>query len=113
LQDLRQVGVVLQHLEVEGDEAPELGDRVREVGDGFAEERHPLRHLFAKEPDEDVVLRLEVEVDRAARHAGLPRDVRDAGVVVAMTGKHPDRGVDDLLRLLGIAHDCPLNRCSF
>src|SRR3972149_2305934 len=73
----------------------------RELGDRVAHQRHPLGHLLAEERDEDLVLRLEVEVDRAGGDPGLARDVRHARVVVAVAREHADRGVDDLLRLVG------------
>src|SRR5574341_57672 len=104
LHDLGQVGVVLDHLEVERDDLPDLGDRIPFAGDRLPHERHPLGHLLAEQRDEDLVLRLEVEVDGAARDARLARDVRDARVVIAVAREHADRGGDDLVRLVGITH---------
>src|SRR5882724_10964522 len=92
LDDFRELGIVLEHLEVQRHDLPDLRQRIALGGDLAADRGDPLRHLLAKERDEDLVLGLEVEVDRAARDAGLARE--DA-----------NRGVDDLLRLVGIAHE--------
>src|SRR5207245_153880 len=81
------------------DHLANLRERIVLRGDLFPDERHPLGHLLAEERDEDVVLGLEVEVDRAARDSCLARDVRDARVVVAVAREDADRGVDDRLRL--------------
>src|SRR3990172_399597 len=105
LEDLGEGGGLLAHLEVERHDPPDLLERVRLAGDRVAHQRHPLGHLLAEERDEDLVLRLEVEVDRAGGDPGLARDVRLARVVVAVAREHADRGVDDLLRLVGVAHD--------
>src|SRR2546422_10990219 len=104
LNALGEVGVLLEDPEVEGDDLADLRKGVALGGDLLPHEGHPLGHLLAEEPDEDVVLGLEVEVDRATRDARLARDVRDARVVVAVAREDADRGVDDRLRLVGIAH---------
>src|SRR6266404_2255266 len=65
---------------------------------------HEARHLLAEEGDEDLLLRLEVEVDGAAGDARLARDVGHARVVEAVARKHAHGRVDDLLGLVGIAH---------
>src|SRR5213076_1314944 len=104
LDDLGEIGVLLDHPEVQRDDLADLRDGVAFRGDLLPHEGHPLGHLLAKERDEDVVLGLEVEVDRAARDSRFARDVRDAGVVVAVAREDADRGVDDRLRLVGVAH---------
>src|SRR5262249_41760553 len=86
-------------------ETPELLHRVRLLGDGLPRGRHELRHLLAEDRDEDVFFRLEVEVDRARGDPGCARNVRHARVPVAFPGEDPNRGVDDLLGFLGIAHE--------
>src|SRR4029077_6767245 len=105
LEDFGELGVVFEHPEVEGHDLPDLRQWVALGGDLPAYGRHPLRHLLAEQRDEDFVLGLEVQVDRAAGDAGLAGDVRDARVVVAVPREHADRGVDDLLRLVGITHE--------
>src|SRR5712691_11542985 len=104
LDDLGEVGALLDHPEVERDDLADLRERIVLRGDLLPGERHPLGHLLAEERDEDVVLGLEVEIDRAARDSCLARDVRDARVVVAVAREDADRGVDDRLRLVRIAH---------
>src|SRR2546427_335469 len=47
---------------------------------------------------------LEHRLDDVEIGGGLARDVRDARVVVAVAREDADRGVDDRLRLVGIAH---------
>src|SRR3989442_409628 len=74
--------------------------------------RHRVGHLLAEERDEDLVLGLEVEVDRAAGDPRLTGDVGDARVVVAGAREHADGRVDDLLRLARITHGRSRNRCS-
>src|SRR5213593_660844 len=104
LDDLGEIGILLEHLEMEGHDLPDLRQRVALGGEFSPYQRDPLRHLLAEQGDEDLVLGLEVEVDRAARDARLAGDVRDARVVVAAAGEDADRGGNDLLRLVGIAH---------
>jgi hypothetical protein len=105
LHHFRELGVVLEHLEVQRHDLPDLRQRIALGGDLAADRRHPLRHPLPEEGDEDLVLGLEVEVDRAAGDARLARDVGDARVVVAVTREDANRGVDDLLGLVGIAHE--------
>src|SRR5689334_22483300 len=78
LHDLGHVRSRLERFEMQAHEPTQLGPRVRFAGDLLAERVHELGHLFAEQGDEDLVLGLEVEVDGAARDAGLARDVRDA-----------------------------------
>src|SRR5438445_403209 len=73
-------------------------------GDLLAQDADEARHLLAEEGDEDLVLRLEVEVDGAAGDPRLARDVRHARVVEAVAREHAHGRVDDLLGLVGIAH---------
>src|SRR5215510_7681156 len=113
LDDLGQVGVVLEDLEVQSHESPQLRHGVALLGDGSPQRAHEAGHLLAEQRDENLLLRVEVEIDRAGRDARLARDVGHARVEVALPGEHLDRGFDDLLRLIGIAHDRPLNRGSF
>src|SRR5438876_3553366 len=104
LNDLGEIGVFLDDPEMERNDFPDLREGLALGGDLLPHEGHPLGHLLAEEPDEDVVFGLEVEVDGATRDTRFPRDVRDARVVVAVAREDADRGVDDRLRLLGIAH---------
>src|SRR5262245_21927887 len=104
LQDLGQLGIVLEHLEVQAHEAAQLGDRVGLVRDRLAQRADEVGHLVAEERDEDVVLGLEVQIDGAGGHPRLPRDVRHARVVVALAREDADGGFDDLVGLLRIAH---------
>src|SRR6266849_1974424 len=104
LDDLGEIGILLEHLEMEGHDLPDLRQRVALGGELSPYQRDPLRHLLAEQGDEDLVLGFEVEVDRAARDARLAGDVRDARVVVAAAREDADRGGNDLLRLVGIAH---------
>src|SRR5881296_52485 len=105
LEHLGELGVLLEHPEVERHDFADFGQRIALGGDLAPDRRDPLRHLLAEEGDEDLVLGLEVEVDRAARDAGLAGDVRDARVVVAVSREDANRGLDDLLRLVGVAHE--------
>src|SRR6185369_2349317 len=104
LHDLRQRRALLEHGEVHTDQPADLRHRVRLAGDLPAQVGHEGRHLVAEERDEDLLLGLEVEVDRATRDAGLARDVRHARVVVAIAREDADGGLDDLLGLVGISH---------
>src|SRR5437762_4282138 len=104
LDDLAELGVFLDHLEVEADDLPDFRDGLRLPRHLLAQGGDPLGHLVAEEGDENVVLGLEVEVDRAARDAGLAGDVRHARVVVPGAREDADRSVDDLLRLVRITH---------
>src|SRR5262245_30418133 len=113
LDHLGQLGVPLEDLEMKAHEPADLGDGIRLRRDGAPERRDELRHLLAEEGDEDVLLRLEVQIDRPRGDPRLARDVRHPRVEVALPGEHPDGGVDDLLGLFGIAHDSRLNRRSF
>src|SRR5206468_11879954 len=70
----------------------------------ISQDADEARHLLAEEGDEDLVLRLEVEVDGAAGDPRLARDVRHARVVEAVAREHAHGRVDDLLGLVGIAH---------
>src|SRR5512145_111913 len=99
LHHLGQVGMALQHAEVQRHQAADLGHRIGLAGDLVSDVGHPLGHLLAEQGDENLVLGLEIQVDRPAGDAGLPGDVRHAGVVVAVAGEHADRRVDNLLRL--------------
>ena len=105
LENLGELGVLLQDPEVEGHDLPNLRQGIALGGDFPPYRRDPLRHLLAEERDEDLVLGLEVEIDRAARDAGLAGDVRNARVVVAVPREDANRGVDDLLGLVGVAHE--------
>src|SRR5215470_2072202 len=104
LHHLREVGPGLQRLEVQAHQPTQLGGRVRLPGDLFAQRAHKARHLLAKQRHEDLVLGLEVQIDRAAGDACLARDVGDARVVEAVAREHAHGCVDDLLGLVGIAH---------
>src|SRR2546426_1071929 len=104
LDDLGEIGILLEYLEMEGHDLPDLRQRIALGGELLPYQRYPLRHLLAEQGDEDLVLGLEVEVDRAARDARLAGDVRDARVVVAAAGEDADRGGNDLVGLVGIAH---------
>src|SRR5262245_3788175 len=75
LHDLREIGIALEHREVQGHQSPDLRHRVDLRGDLLPDEGHPLCHLFPEQRDEDVVLGLEVQIDGAAGDAGLARDV--------------------------------------
>src|SRR5262249_56658533 len=66
--------------------------RIGLIGDRLAHDVDEVGHLVAKEADEDVVLRLEVEIDRSCGDARFPCNVGHAGVVVAAAGEHPDGG---------------------
>src|ERR1051326_855606 len=66
LDDFGESRIVLEHAEVQVDEPPDLRDGVRLGGDLRARVAHPCRHLFAEEADEDLVLRLEIEIGRAS-----------------------------------------------
>src|SRR5215469_10463833 len=105
LQHLREVRILLEQPEVQADEAPDLAGRVGLIGDSLAHDVDEVGHLVAKEADEDVVLCLEVEIDRSCGDARFPCNVGHAGVVVAAAGEHPDGGFDDLLWLVRIAHE--------
>src|SRR5882724_7114740 len=94
----------LQRLEVQAHEPAELGRWIGLAGNLLAQGADEARHLLAEERDEDLVLRLEVEVDGAAGDACLARDVRHARVVEAVAREHAYGRVDDLLGLVGIAH---------
>src|SRR5213083_987737 len=83
LDDLGHVGVGLQRLEVQAHEPAELGRRIGLARDLLAQDADEARHLLAEEGDEDLVLRLEVEVGGAAGDPRLARDVRHARVVEA------------------------------
>src|SRR5712692_7496748 len=113
LDDLGQLGVALEQIEVQVDEPAHLGHRVRLIRHGLPELGHELRHLLAEQRGEDIFLRLEVEIDGAGGDSRLTRDVGDAGVEIALPGEDPDRGFDDLLGLVGIAHGRTMNRRSF
>jgi hypothetical protein len=90
---------------VQPHQRPHLAGRVPLAGNRLAQRVHELRHLVPKERDENVVLGLEIEIDGARGNPRLPRDVRDAGVVVTLAGEHPHGGFDDLLWLVRITHD--------
>src|SRR5256712_9173512 len=100
LYDLRHVGVGLERLEVQADHPADLRGGAGLVRDRLAHAGHESRHLLAAERDEDLVLRLEVEIDGAAGDAGLARDVRHARVVEAVAREHAHGRVDDLLWLV-------------
>src|SRR2546421_2252533 len=104
LDDLGHVGMGLQRLEVQAHEPPQLGGRLGLARDLLAQRAHEARHLLAEEGDEDLVLRLEVEVDGAAGDARLARDVGHPRVVESIAREHAHGRVDDLLGLVGIAH---------
>src|SRR5215468_8778164 len=105
LEHLGQLRVLLEDTEVERHDLSYLRQRIALGGNLAAHRRDPLGHLLAKQGNEDLVLGLEVEVDRAARDPRLAGNVRDARVVVAVSREDANRGVDDLLRLVGIAHE--------
>ena len=105
LHHLGQLGVVLQDPEMEPDEPPQLGDGVVLLGNGLAHRLHEPRHLLPEERDQDLFLGVEVQVDGARGDPRLARDVGDARVEVSLSGEDPKGGLDDLLWLLGIAHD--------
>src|SRR5215470_16309400 len=105
LQHLGEVRVLREEAEVQADESPHLAGSVGLIGDGLAHDVDEVGHLVTKEADEDVVLRLEVEIDRSCGDARFPSNVGHAGVVVTAAGKYPDRGLDDLLWLVRIAHE--------
>src|SRR6266545_2678272 len=113
LDDLGQLGISLQEVEMQVDESAHLGHGIRLIRHGLPELRHELRHLLAEQRGEDVFLRLEIEVDGAGGDSRLTRDVGDARVEIALPGEDPDRGFDDLLGLVGIAHGRTMNRRSF
>src|SRR5215470_684586 len=71
LHHLGQIGMLLQHAEVQEHEFPEPGHGIRLAGDLPAHEFHPGRHLLPEQGDEDVVLGAEVEIDGAAGDARL------------------------------------------
>src|SRR5215510_5718490 len=104
LHHLRELRPGLQRLEVQANQAAELGGRVRLSGNLLAQRAHEARHLLAEQRDQDLVLGLEVEIDGAAGDARLARDVRDTRVVEAVAREHAHGRVDDLLGLVGIAH---------
>jgi len=104
LHHLGQRRVLLEDREVQEHEAPQAGLGLRHLGDLAPEVGDERRHLLAEERDEDLLLGLEVEVDRAAGDAGLARDVGHARAVVAVAREDADGGLDDLLGLLGISH---------
>src|SRR5262249_9942406 len=104
LHHLRQLGPRLQRLEVQAHEPTQFGRRIRLSGDFLAQRAHPPRHFFAEQRDEDLVLGLEVEIDRAAGDARLARDVGHTRIVEPVAREHAHGGVDDLLRLVGVAH---------
>src|SRR5215472_11364651 len=106
LQHLGKVGILLQQAEVQPNEAAHLARRIGLVGDGLAHDVDKVGHLLAEEADQDVVLRLEIEIDRPRGDPRFSRDVGHAGVVVPLAGEYPHGGFDDLLRLVGIAHEC-------
>jgi hypothetical protein len=66
------------------------------------EARDELTPVLAEDRLENVVLRREVVVEEAVRHAGVLGDVPHAGAVVAAIGEHTDRGVEDELPLLPV-----------
>src|SRR5437867_12580338 len=105
LHDLGELRVLLEHSEMKGHDLPDLRQRVALGRDLPSHRRHPFRHLLAEQGDENLVLGLEIEVDRAARDPRLAGDVRDPRVVVAVAREDADRGVDDLLRLVGVTHE--------
>src|SRR5215467_13422151 len=105
LEHLRELGVVLEDPEVQRDDLAHLREGIALGGDFSPDRRHPLGHLLPEERDEDLVLGFEVEIDRAAGDAGLARDVGDARVVVAVSREDANRGVDDLLGLVRVAHE--------
>src|SRR6266849_5872655 len=104
LYHLGEVRVPLEHLEMKPDEPPHLGHCVGLVGDRAPQGRDEGRHLLPEERDEDVFLGLEVEIDGPGRDPGLARDVRHPRAEVALAGEDPNRGLDDLLGLVWIAH---------
>src|SRR5436309_14514600 len=104
LNDLCELASLPDLPEMERDDLADLREGVALRGDLLPHECNPLGHLLAEEPDENIVLGLEVEIDGAARDARFARDVRDARVVVAVAREDADRGVDDRLRLVGVAH---------
>src|SRR5262245_32411421 len=104
LHHLRQVRPGFQRLEVQSHQPAQLRGRVRLSGDLLAQRAHEGRHFFAKQRDENLVLRLEVEIDRSAGNARLTRDVGDARVVEAVAREYAHGGVDDLLGLVRVAH---------
>ncbi len=105
LHHLGQLWVVLQDPEMEPDEPPQLGDGVALLGNGLAHRLHEPRHLLPEERDQDLFLGVEVQVDGARGDPRLARDVGDARVEISLSGEDPKGGLDDLLWLLGIAHD--------
>src|SRR5687767_11775013 len=104
LHDLGHVGARFQHLEVQPHEPADLRLGIVLARDLRSQSLHEGRHLLAEERDQDLVLGLEIEIDGAAGDAGLPCDVGHARVVEAVAREDAHGGVDDLLRLVGIAH---------
>ncbi len=66
----------MHELEVRAHERAQLLAR-RLAGDRVLERGVELEHASLEQRDQQVVLALEVEIDRAVGHAGFLRDVRD------------------------------------
>jgi hypothetical protein len=108
--------VLLEHeAEVCGEQALEL------VGAGLGTARgftHPVEELglvAERDPDHEVFLALEVQVQRALAELGLGGDVIDGELARPLVGHHPLGGVEDAMSPLltlalasfGDRHDHP------
>jgi len=97
-----EVGVALDQRQVELDEAGEpvgRGPLLGKLGAGLGEK---LGHLLVEEPQEQVVLALEVEIDGAVGDARAPGDLGHRRAVEAAPGKDLDGGVEDARALVAL-----------
>ena len=112
-EDLGGGRLVVHELQVRPDERAQLLAR-RLAGDRGLERAVELLHAALEQRDQQVVLALEVEVDRAVGDAGFLRDVGDLRGEEAVAREDPLGGVEDALALVAASPSvAPLNEPSF
>ena len=101
-----EIGVALDQRQVELDEAGEpvgRGALLGQLGAGLGQE---LGHLLVEEPQEQVVLALEVEIDGAVGDARALGDLGHRRAVEAALGKDLDGRIEDARALVVLGCAC-------
>jgi len=95
-----EVRVPLDHREVHLDEPAQARGGVRLLGQRGAGVREELGHLLVEQPQQEVVLALEIQVDGAVGDAGRAGDLGDRRAEEAPLGEHLHRRVQDARSLV-------------
>jgi hypothetical protein len=99
LVDDGHVAVILEFLQVNTYQPPQLLLGILRLHDRIPEPFEYVPRLVFVELDQDVVLVFEIEIDGSIRHAGFLGDLGDRRLVEPLVGKYPDRGLKDLVVL--------------